>query len=68
MAELLKEYEERIESIALIPSDGGRFEVAVDGRLVFSKKSLGRHAQPGEVRRLVEALLPGTSDTPGDGG
>ncbi len=51
MAELLKEYEEDIESIALIPSDGGRFEVTVNGELVFSKKSLGRHAQPGEGRR-----------------
>jgi hypothetical protein len=30
--------------------------VAVDGRLVFSKAALGRHAQPGEVVQLVERL------------
>lgn len=37
----------------LIPSSGGVFEVKVDGRLVFSKKQLGRHAQPGEVLGLI---------------
>jgi len=25
------------------------FEVSVDGHKVFSKKALGRHAEPGEV-------------------
>jgi len=27
--------------------------VKLDGRLIFSKLSLGRHAQPGEVVRLA---------------
>jgi hypothetical protein len=39
-----------------VKSSGGRFEVAVDGRPVFSKATLGRHAQPGEVVRLMESL------------
>jgi len=30
------------------------FEVKADGVLVFSKKALGRHAQPGEVVRLLK--------------
>jgi hypothetical protein len=29
------------------------FEVEVDGRVVFSKKKLGRHAEPGEVLRVI---------------
>ena len=53
MAELLKLFEDQIESIALIPADGGKFEVVADDRLLFSKLSLGRHAEPGEVARLV---------------
>lgn len=57
MAELLKEYEDQIESVALFPSDGGRFEVAVDGELIFSKLKIGRHAQPGEVVGLFGARL-----------
>jgi hypothetical protein len=30
------------------------FEVVVDGELVFSKKKIGRHAEPGEVMGLIE--------------
>jgi len=45
--------EQSVEIITIVPSGGGVFEVTVDGDLVFSKKSLGRHAQPGEVEALV---------------
>lgn len=53
MADLLKEFEEDIRSIKVVPSDGGRFEVTVDGKLIYSKLSTGRHAEPGEVAKLV---------------
>jgi selenoprotein W-related protein len=43
--------------VGLTPSGGGVFEVAVDDTVVFSKKSLGRHAQPGEVVRLIASRL-----------
>lgn len=36
-----------------MPSKAGAFEVTLDGELVFSKKALKRHAEPGEVARLV---------------
>ena len=39
--------------VQLVPSSGGVFEVTVDGTLVFSKKALRRHAQPGEVVELI---------------
>ena len=39
--------------VDLIEASGGLFEVTVDGHLVFSKKSLGRHAEEGEVLRLM---------------
>jgi predicted Rdx family selenoprotein len=41
--------------IELIPSGGGRFEVSQDGRPLFEKSKLGRHAMPGEVVRLLRA-------------
>ena len=56
-AELLKEYETRIASIELIPSEGGVFEVTLDGEFIFSKKNLGRHANAGEIASLVKAKL-----------
>ena len=40
------------------PSGGGRFEVSLDGRPIFEKSKLGRHAQPGEVLRLIEGASP----------
>jgi selenoprotein W-related protein len=39
--------------IRLVPSSGGVFEVTVDGNLVFSKKALRRHPQPGEIMQLI---------------
>jgi selenoprotein W-related protein len=39
--------------VDLVEASGGLFEVTVDGDLVFSKKSLGRHADPGEVLALI---------------
>ncbi|RMF49367.1 MAG: SelT/SelW/SelH family protein [Anaerolineae bacterium] len=52
-AELLKEFEADIASLTLIPSDGGRFEVSVNGELLYSKLQTKRHAEPGEVRGLI---------------
>lgn len=43
--------------MGLTPSGGGVFEVTLDDTLVFSKKQLGRHAQPGEILGLVAARL-----------
>jgi selenoprotein W-related protein len=37
----------------LLPSSKGRFEVTLDGELIFSKAGLGRHAEPGEVAQLL---------------
>ena len=56
MNELLedKELEAQIESLTLIPASGGKFEITVNGELLFSKKALGRHAEPGEVYGLVK--------------
>ena len=55
--ELLKNLEPEIESILLIPSEGGRYEISVNDKLVYSKLQTGRHADPGEVMGLIENLL-----------
>ena len=52
-----RELEFYIGSWTLIPSKGGLFEVEVNGELVFSKHTLGRHAEPGEVRTAIAAKL-----------
>jgi selenoprotein W-related protein len=54
--ELLKHYEHLVETITLVPSDGGKFEVTVNGQLLYSKLGAHRHAEPGEVLGLVRKL------------
>jgi selenoprotein W-related protein len=38
----------------MIPSSGGVFDVTADGKLIFSKKVVGRHAAPGEVLEILQ--------------
>ena len=58
-AEILgeREIEYFISTWTLIPRSGGVFEVEVNGELIFSKKALGRHAEPGEIRTAILAKL-----------
>jgi selenoprotein W-related protein len=42
--------------VELLASSGGVFEVVADGRLVFSKKQLGRFPEEGEVARLLQTM------------
>ena len=40
-----------------MPSSKGRFEVTLDGDLIFSKAELGRHANPGEIAAIVRERI-----------
>jgi selenoprotein W-related protein len=56
---LAAELESQLEATTeLIASHGGVFEISVDGRLLFSKKSLGRFPDEGEVLELIRSLAP----------
>ena len=44
--------------VALVKSSGGVFEVTADGTLVFSKRSLGRFPESGELEGLLQAPPP----------
>lgn len=37
----------------LIAGSGGVFDVAADGKLVFSKHATGRFPDPGEITKLL---------------
>lgn len=54
---MLEQHADRVAELALVPGSGGVFEVQVDGRTVFSKHEAGRHAEAGEVARLVAQAL-----------
>lgn len=55
--ELLKNYEHVIEAVTLVPSDEGRFEVNVNGRLIYSKLQTKRHAEAGEILGLISKMV-----------
>jgi selenoprotein W-related protein len=57
VVDLLSAFEPEIETLMLIPAVGGRFEVTVNGRLLYSKLKTGRHADQGEVVELVRKFL-----------
>lgn len=52
-----RELEFYIGNWTLVPDKGGKFEVEVNGELVFSKLQLERHAEPGEIREAILAKL-----------
>jgi selT/selW/selH-like putative selenoprotein len=56
-AELKQSYPDA--EVRLIESSGGVFEVALDGKQVFSKKALRRHAEPGEVLKAIQRVRGG---------
>ena len=52
---ILIHYEQVVENLTLVPSNGGRFEISVDGELIFSKLETQRHAKPEEVVKLLKS-------------
>ena len=49
VSKVLEEFEDKVDNINLIPSDGGRFEFVVDGDLIYSKLETGRHAEYDDI-------------------
>ena len=53
--EILEKYGTDVKELTLIPSGGGVFEIIKNGGLIFSKKSLDRFPDDGEVMNLIES-------------
>ena len=50
---LVRKFKQRINELALLPSDGGRFEIQADGELVYSKLTTGSFPD----NRTIEAEI-----------
>ena len=62
VSELLHDYQHVVSELELVTGSGGVFDVEIDGRMLFSKRAVGRHAEPGEVLRLFrEQIAPGVN-------
>jgi len=51
---LISDLKTKIKRLVLIPSDGGRFEVTIDGKPVFSKLETGRFPDYQEIRKHIK--------------
>jgi selenoprotein W-related protein len=67
--ELLTTFQEEIGEVALLPGEGGVYEVRVDGETIWSRSNEGRFPDPKELKqRLRDRIAPdkslGHSDRP----
>jgi len=51
---LMDSYKRDMKRLILVPSDKGRFEVSVDGKLVFSKLQEDRFPEDAEVLERID--------------
>jgi selenoprotein W-related protein len=55
----MEAFKRKVSRFVLVPSDGGRFEVSVDGKPVWSKLETGEFPANRDVVRAVEKRLKG---------
>ncbi len=55
--QILGEYADNIASLNLTPTDGGRFEISIDGELVFSKLQMRRFPDMKDIRESLKAKV-----------
>ncbi|MBI3467849.1 MAG: SelT/SelW/SelH family protein [Planctomycetes bacterium] len=53
----MEKYNHRIENLTLVPADGGRFEVSLNGAEVFNKKLAGRFPEVSEITNQLDTRL-----------
>jgi len=56
-AKILADYKTDIEGFTLVPAAGGKFELSVDGELIFSKLQEGHFPEYDEVKPRIEAKI-----------
>ena len=57
VSEIAEAFKQRLESITLVPSAGGRFEIELDGDLVYSKLETGSFPEASKIKKLVSDRL-----------
>ena len=54
--QLMEYYKQDINTMQLVPSDGGRFEVSVNNHLIFSKLEEDRFPEYKEIKKGIQLL------------
>ncbi|GAB4148546.1 MAG: hypothetical protein Fur0021_08590 [Candidatus Promineifilaceae bacterium] len=53
----MENYQHVIQSLTLITGSKGVFDVRVNDVLIYSKKQMGRHAEPGEILQIFADMV-----------
>jgi len=53
-ADCLKTLKRKIQQWSLVPSDGGKFEISVNGKLIYSKLQTGEFPESEQVIKLLK--------------
>jgi selenoprotein W-related protein len=56
-AALLGRYKNRLGEVALVPSQGGAFEISLNGESIYSKLETGRFPNEGALVKQVAAKI-----------
>ena len=49
----MKKFKQQIAELALLPSDGGRFEIKVNEQLIYSKLETGQFPDSSDIEQAV---------------
>jgi selenoprotein W-related protein len=55
--QILTRYKKRIARLVLVPAEGGRFELSIDGVLVYSKLATGKFPEWREIQAAIDQRL-----------
>lgn len=51
------DFKQDIDSLELLPSGGGVFEVTVDGKKIYSKKETGEFPKDAAIVKKIKAMI-----------
>ena len=61
--ELLSTFGSQIARLSLLPSSGGRYEVTIDGDLIYSKQATGKHTTNAAIVAAIRQRLEGAGSS-----
>jgi selenoprotein W-related protein len=61
MEKVLPEFKRDIEEWQLVPSDGGRFEISIDGEIIYSKLETGKFPDEDLIVSLIRKQVAGSA-------
>jgi selenoprotein W-related protein len=59
VSELMDRYKRKVGKFVLVPTDGGKFEVTVGDKLVWSKEETGEFPDDAALAKVIDKIVLG---------